>query len=87
MARPSASRLVRFAFVAAKNTVELLQYADNAFSRYNGFLPGENIHAPIQSLEVFPNPNNGDFRLEFELNSDNELSFDVYNLNDDVFNN
>jgi len=70
---------VAFAFMAAINPDKLLEYADAAYKRYNGYSPGENIFAPIQSLEIYPNPNQGAFRLEFDLKLDASLEFELYN--------
>jgi serine protease len=70
---------VAFAFMAAINPDKLLEYADAAYKRYNGYSPGENIFAPLQSINIYPNPSRGKFRLEFDLKVDATLDFELYN--------
>ena len=69
-----------FAFLATKNTQEMIAQSDSAFKRYNGFLPGDDILVPIQSIHISPNPNRGDLRVEFSLQKSISLNIDLYGV-------
>lgn len=70
---------VAFAYVAARNQQDALMAADSAFKRYNGFSPGEDVLALIQSVRLSPNPTQGHLRFDFELKESTEFGVEVYN--------
>jgi len=78
------SHKVAFAFIATKNQTEMLASADSAFKRYNGFLPGQNILTPIQSINLAPNPTSNVVRVSFDLKSAESLTFDLLDINGKV---
>jgi serine protease len=74
------SATVAFAFIATKNKEEMLAQADSAFKRHNGFLPGDEILTPFQSVKISPNPTSNDLRVEFALQKPTSLNIDLYGI-------
>lgn len=72
---------VAFAILAGASQDEIQQVADSAYTRYNGYGPGENVFAEYQHLSLSPNPTNaGAVRLDFDLRTESELRFFLYDM-------
>lgn len=76
---PGDSVHVVFAVHAALTKDAILKSADAAFKNFHGYLPGDNVGQLFEIVRVFPNPNSGDLRVDFNMREKSEVHFQLFN--------
>jgi hypothetical protein len=74
------STTIAFALHGGRDIESVFRSADSAFVRYYGYAPGQNVAKSFEVSSVFPVPTEGELNLHIEMERDEELELNVYDV-------